>query len=549
MGWDYSDRRGRAPRAFGRTVLACAVLATASAAFITGTAQRGPEQQGAALRTVPVATAAQLHEALATARPGDHVVVAAGEYEGAFDIRVSGTAERPVVVRSAAAGQAVFVRQTRLDISGAAWIVIEGFRFSQANGVRLVDSANVRVTRNHFRLNEPENAAARGGGTLHWLSIRGSRSHDNRVDHNLFEVKRARGHFVLVEGSSEPAALSQRDRIDHNHFLDAGPFGEGMEAMRIGVSRLSLLSSFTVVEHNLFERCDGDMEIISVKASDVTVRHNTIDGSQGALTARHGHRARFIGNTILGRGRSNTGGFRLYGDDHQVVGNYVEGVRDEPDELVALALDTSIVDHPPPYAPGELASYFRVRRALVAFNTFVGNGHTLRIGATSFVRADDGSAPETWTRGLLNPRLPPIGLVVVNNIFSAPPNDRQPLIRVITAPEDATWAGNLMFTSGPLTAGIEPDVLRPLLVDPGLERRGGRLMLRRGSPAINRAHDGYSAVVIDLEGQPRRAPRDIGADEYSTAPIRCPLLTPREVGPEATDRRDCPLAIQEERRR
>lgn len=423
MGWDYSDRRGRAPRAFGRAVLSCAVLAVASAAFSTGTAQRGPQQHGAALRTVPVATAAQLRDALAAARPGDHVVVAAGEYEGAFDIHASGTAECPVVVRSAAAGQAVFVRQTRLDIAGAAWVVIEGFRFSQANGVRLVDSANVRVTRNHFRLNEPENAAARGGGTLHWLSIRGSRSHHNRVDHNLIEVKRTRGHFVLVEGSSEPAALSQRDRIDHNHFRDAGPFGEGMEAMRIGVSRLSLLSSFTVVEH------------------------------------------------------------------------------------------------------------------------------TLRIGATSFVRADDGSPPETWTRGLLNPRLPPIGLVVVNNIFSAAPNDRQPLIRVITVPEDATWAGNLMFTSGPLAAGVEPDVLRPLLVDPSLERRGGRLMLRRGSPAINRAHDGYSAVVTDLEGQPRRAPRDIGADEYSTAPIRCPLLTPGEVGPGATDRQDCPLAIQEERRR
>jgi poly(beta-D-mannuronate) lyase len=521
-----------------RAAVAVTSVVLAAAAAQTGTAMppRAP------LRTVQIATAAALRDALAAARPGDHIVVASGEYEGAFDIRNSGTPDRPIVVRSAVAGRAVFVGQTQLDVR-AAWIVIEGFRFSQAHGVRLVDSANVRVTRNHFRLSETENEGGRGGETLHWLSIRGSRSHHNRVDHNLFEVKRTRGHFVLVEGSSEPAALSQRDRIDHNHFRDAGPFGEGMEAMRIGVSRLSLLSSFTVIEHNLFEGCDGDMEIISVKATDVTVRHNTIDGSQGALTARHGHRARFIGNTIMGRGRTNTGGFRLYGDDHQVVGNYVEGVQDEPDELVALALDTSIVDHPPPYAPGELASYFRVRRALIAFNTFVGNRHTLRIGATTFVRAADGSAPETWTRGSLNPRLPPTGLVIANNIFSAAANNDQPLIRVMTTPEATTWAGNLMFASGPLAAGIEPDVLRPLLVDPRFERRGGRLMLRRGSPAIDRAQGEYPAVVTDLEGQARRGPRDIGADEYSSAPIRCPLLTPREVGPDAKDRTDCPLAI------
>src|SRR5687768_17025730 len=105
----------------------------------------GPVEIGPAtppVRTVSVATAAQLRDALAAALPGDHIVVARGEYEGAFDIRASGTPERPIVVRSAAPRQAAFVGQTQLDVR-AAWIVIEGFRFSQAHGVRLVDSANV----------------------------------------------------------------------------------------------------------------------------------------------------------------------------------------------------------------------------------------------------------------------------------------------------------------------------------------------------------------------------------------------------------------------
>lgn len=529
-------------RAAPLTVLG-SLLALGSLVFDGGASrQEAAARHDTPVRTIRVASASDLRAAIEAARPGDHVVLADGEYEGDFEIRAGGTAARPLVIRADRRGRAALVGQARLLVRGAEWVTVEGLRFRQAHGVRLIDSGNVRITRNYFRLDETENPASRSGESLHWVSIRGSRSHHNRVDHNLFEVKRAQGHFVLVEGSTDPAALSRHDRIDHNHFRDAGPFGEGMEALRIGVSRLALLSSFTIVEHNLFEGCDGDMEIISVKASDVTVRHNTVVGSQGALTARHGHRARFIGNTILGRGRSNTGGFRLYGDDHQVIGNYVEGVRDEPGELVALALDNGNVDHPPPYEPGELARHFRVRRALVAFNTFVGNRQTLRIGATSFVRAADGMPPETWTRGALSPRQPPTGLVVANNIFAG----EGPIIEVITPPENSRWVANLLFASGRATSGLDIRGAGVLLGDPRLVPRGGRLMLSEGSPAIDRASGAFRMVAVDLEGQHRPAPFDIGADEYSTAPVLCPLLKADAVGPDAQPSTQCPLSARED---
>jgi len=45
-----------------------------------------------------------------------------------------------------------------------------------------------------------------------------------------------------------------------------------------------------IVEHNLFEKCDGEIEIISMKASKSVVRFNTIRESYGYITMRHGER-------------------------------------------------------------------------------------------------------------------------------------------------------------------------------------------------------------------------------------------------------------------
>ncbi|MEO0875758.1 MAG: chondroitinase-B domain-containing protein, partial [Bacteroidota bacterium] len=51
---------------------------------------------------------------------------------------------------------------------------------------------------------------------------------------------------------------------------------------------MSLSSGYTIVEHNLFEDCDGDPEIVSVKSCDNIIRHNTFLASYGTLSLRHG---------------------------------------------------------------------------------------------------------------------------------------------------------------------------------------------------------------------------------------------------------------------
>jgi poly(beta-D-mannuronate) lyase len=57
----------------------------------------------------------------------------------------------------------------------------------------------------------------------------------------------------------------------------------GAEAFQFGLSGFSLSSSNSIVEYNLFEDCDGENELISIKASRVTVRYNTIRKLPGPI--------------------------------------------------------------------------------------------------------------------------------------------------------------------------------------------------------------------------------------------------------------------------
>jgi len=78
--------------------------------------------------------------------------------------------------------------------------------------------------------------------------------------------------------------------------------------------------------------------------------------------------------------------------------------------------------------------------------------------------------------------------------------------------------------------------------DPKLGRGSSETIhLLPGSPAIDavpapkgkKAVNPYAAITTDMDGQPRTAPLDAGADEVSTAPVTARILDPKDVGAEA----------------
>ena len=465
-------------------------------------------------RIVAVHSVAELEEALDEAHPGDVIEMADGDYANAGYVSVArgGVEDHPVTIRAASRGGVTFTGDSHFTFNQVAHVVLEGFVFATTGGtiVKTESSRHIRITRNVFRADESASGK--------WVLISGTHdlpepmSGHNRIDHNLFEGKDEPGNFITIDGSPPPTALSsQHDRIDHNHFKDNGPRIENeKEAVRVGWSEMSMSSGFTVVESNLFENCDGDPEIVSVKTADNVVRFNTFRRSRGTLSLRHGDRTVVAGNFFFGDGKEGTGGIRLYGDDHLIYNNYFEGLTgtewDAP-----IALTNGDADYG---STTDLTRHFRPRRIEIVHNTLVGNRHGIEVGYT-------GSGYNK----------PPADVTIANNVVVG---DENALVHIFTQPETADWAGNLMYPMGDAVLGVTMSDDAIHVEDPQLTLQGELWRLSQDSPAIDGATETFAYVATDFDGQSRTNP-DIGADEYAASSRIIRPLTETDVGPDAPD--------------
>lgn len=448
-----------------------------------------------------VADAAAFRAAVARAEPGDEIVLADGPWRDVdlvFDAR--GSTERPIVMRARTPGGAVLCGRSRLRIGGR-HLVVEGLLFTDGHhdDAAISFRKDSRQAAEHCRVTQcaiVDYNPAEANGDNRWLSLYGR---GNRVDHCYLAGKTTPGTTLVVWLDGEPNG----HRIDHNHFGPRRPLGRnGGETIRVGDSATSMNVSRTIVEKNLFTRCDGEAEIISNKSCENVYRGNTFVECSGALVLRHGNRSIVEGNFFLGRGARGSGGVRIIGEDHRVVNNYFEGLAGDK-ARAAVSVMNGLVDSP-------LHGYFQVQRATVAFNTFVDCKRTLVLGLID----DDRPAP-----------LPPVDCTIANNLARSASD---PLVEVRTPPVGARWLGNLFDGS---RLGIEPRE-GITLGDVRLARAGDGLWRpAEGSPALDSAVGGIDDVVEDIDGQVRSGRLDVGCDERTNGPVRRRPLTAADVGP------------------
>jgi hypothetical protein len=116
-------------------------------------------------------------------------------------------------------------------------------------------------------------------------------------------------------------------------------------------------------------------------------------------------------------------------------------------------------------------------------------------------------------------------IVVANNLFVG--GGRMANISS-TAPYIGTWNGNIGWnTEG--AGSLPADGYRN--VDPLLAAdSSGVFHLQPGSAAINSSVGSFPHAKVDMDGQPRDANPDVGADEFSSAPVIARILTTNDVG-------------------
>jgi len=301
---------------------------------------------------------------------GDTLVLANGTWKD-FEILFEGkgTAQHAITLTAQEKGKVIISGKSNLRLAGE-YLVVSGLVFK--NGHTPTDAVisfrkGKKQLANHSRVtevvidrfNNPERFEPD-----YWVAMYGKH---NRFDHNHLEGKLNKGVTMAVRLDTE-ASRENHHQIDHNYFGPRSILGSnGGETLRIGTSHYSRSDSLTRVENNYFDRCDGELEIVSNKSGGNVFKGNVFFQSRGTLTLRHGHGNVLEGNVFFGNGADHTGGIRVINKRQTVRNNYFEGLAGYRFGG-ALVLMNGVPNSP-------INRYDRVEDAVIENNTFISSDH------------------------------------------------------------------------------------------------------------------------------------------------------------------------------
>lgn len=280
-------------------------------------------------KTTLVNNPSEFEKALQQVQPGSVITLANGVWKD-FEIVLDaeGTQSAPITLNAQDKGKVILSGKSSLKLGGE-YLVVSGLVFKDGyspTGEVISFRVNDQRLANHSRVtevvidnyNNPERFE-----TDFWVLMYGKH---NRFDHNHIEGKRNVGVTMAVRLNTKESQENYH-RIDHNYFGPRPILGSnGGETLRIGTSHYSLNNSFTVVENNYFDRCNGELEIISNKSGSNKIIGNVFYQSRGTLTLRHGNDNVVKDNVFFGGSEDHTGGIRLINARQTITNNYIEGL-------------------------------------------------------------------------------------------------------------------------------------------------------------------------------------------------------------------------------
>ena len=311
------------------------------------------------------------NEALATAldnaKPGDEIIMANGVWKDVqIRFKAQGTEQKPIRLRAETPGEVFLEGKSDLKFGGE-YLIASGLFFrngqtptdvvvefrthkdSVANHCSLLNS--VILDYNQLKRDRQDR----------WVEFYGRH---NTMDHCYIAGKSNRGPTVRVsiEGNK---SIRNYHQITNNHFGPRPPKGgPSGETIQLGNSYTSMSPSNTLVANNLFERCDGEVEVISSKTNFNEFRNNVFYKSEGSLVMRHGNYCMIDGNYFIGDDASEQmGGIRVINTGHWIVNNYFYNLKGSSFRS-PIAIMNGIPKSP-------LNRYNQVTDVVVAFNTWV----------------------------------------------------------------------------------------------------------------------------------------------------------------------------------
>ena len=364
-----------------------------------------------------VSNATELQNAINDAKPGDHIILSNGIWKDvAIHFIGNGEADQPITLKAETPGKVFIEGKSYLKFAGK-HLTVDGLYFrngyTPTNAV-ITFKLNEDSLAHHCRVtnsviedfNQPQRDTKD-----HWVEFWGRH---NMLDHCYITGKSNQGPTVRVDIKGIES-INNYHQIVHNHF---GPRprkgGPRAETLQIGDSYTSMSPSYTNVSNNLFEKCNGEVEVISSKTNFNEFRNNVFYKSEGSLVTRHGNYCTIDGNYFIGDGTENIGGVRLINTGHWVTNNYFYNLSG-----VAFRSPLAIMNGIP---KSPLNRYNQVTDVVVAYNTWVNCKSPWHFGVGNNISQKE-VLPASEIRSAK-----PIRTTVANNIIHNEKGDPSPIM-------------------------------------------------------------------------------------------------------------------------
>jgi poly(beta-D-mannuronate) lyase len=446
-----------------------------------------------------VKTNKELYEAITNAKAGDNIVLANGTWEN-VEIKFigEGTKDQPITISAETAGEVFIEGVSNLEMAGN-YLIVEGLFFrngyTPTKNVIAFRTSEEKVA-NHSRITNcvilDYNQKHRDQDDL-WIQLFGKH---NQVDHCYIAGKTNGGPTLRVDLKGNQS-IRNYHKIINNHF---GPRprkgGARGESIQLGSSFTSMTPSNTTIANNLFEECNGEVEIISSKTNFNEIRNNVFYKSEGSVVTRHGNYAIIDGNYFIGDGvNKNFGGIRLVNTGHWVINNYFHKIIGE-NFRSPLAVMNGIPKSP-------LNRYNQVTDVVVAYNTYVDCKSPWQFGVGTNIAQSD-VLPKSEIRSAR-----PIRTTVANNVIYSAVGDDTPVI-------EHDKADGVLFKSNVIdNGGVEFNDYNGGLISAKLEVKNisENIGIPYGFPSSIEPYNGFdfNTITTDLTGNSRAENNKIGA--------------------------------------
>jgi poly(beta-D-mannuronate) lyase len=409
-----------------------------------------------------VANAEALNEALTRAKPGDTLVLADGSWKDTtITVSTAGSADAPLTIRARTPGKVVLTGTSSLTLA-APHVHVSGLVFKDGalpKGGALISFKSDDCVMTDTAVIDYNPAKVETG--YYWVFFQGNR---NRIERCYFSGK-SNDQPVIGNGIRE----SRYNAVVYSYFKDI-PYvagRNGREIFRIwgwgGNEEMGEDGAFFTVEHNLFDRADGEgMEIVSLKSNRNTVRHNTVINTRGGITNRSGNFNTITDNVLLCDGSPGAYGMRVTGRNHTIARNYIRGGEFGLHLMAGEFIERDLTGSYKPIlregtALGRVPAYNHPKDNLVADNVLVDNtGIDFLLGngyKSNWPQAQRVLLPEQ-NRFTGNLVFKPKGGVA----FQIAPQDKKPPLDIFTFGPN-TFEGNFVL-GGTVTLEPAPEGVR-----------------------------------------------------------------------------------------